>query len=239
MQVLSQAAFKRLKDESREKGARNVLSAMAAKLGVNVEYKTGMSLDEYRSAVEHAITERLSSSTQKPTGDRSRENPQQNANRNDRRGAERWEKERATVLKENEDLKRRLRASEEGRKEALKLADSRDAEMELRTAALMAGIKDPEFAIRLLTRELQGKTEEDLAKFDEGKFFEGLRSTRPYLFGEVVKPATTGNGAGGAPPTPKPGDATQGNVQANQVDARKMSKEEFMKHLQARGLSIS
>jgi hypothetical protein len=116
--------------------------------------------------------------------------------------------------------------------------------MALREIAVSKGVKDIDYAVRLLTRHLEGMSEEEIAKldggkaFDEGKFFEGLRTTNPYLFAEVTKPANTGTGAGNAPPPPKPGAAAAAQQQGNQVDAKKMSREEFQEHLRKRGLSV-
>jgi hypothetical protein len=126
----------------------------------------------------------------------------------------------------------------DGRKELQRQLDAKEAEMELREAAITRGIKDSDYAIRLLTRSLEGKTEEELAKFDHGKFFDDLRGTHPYLFGEVVKPATTGTGAG-APAAPKPADAAAADAQNGRTDATKMTAEEYRAHLAKRGLAIN
>lgn len=114
-----------------------------------------------------------------------------------------------------------------------------EAEMLVREAAARVGVRDVDYAMRLMTRHLSGKTEEEMAKFSEQKYFEGLRTEHSYLFGEVSQPANTGNGAGtaqGSPPSP--GAAQQGAASGGAVDARKMSQEEYQKHLQARGLTL-
>jgi hypothetical protein len=125
------------------------------------------------------------------------------------------------------------------RKKARQERDAIEAEMIVRETAARKGIKDVDYALRLVTRELAGKTDEDVAKFDEAKFFDGLRETHPYLFGETTKPVTTGNGAGAAPPTPTPGAAQQSAAQGSQADARKMDQKQYQDHLRARGLSIN
>lgn len=140
----------------------------------------------------------------------------------------------------NADLAGRLRREANGRKIAKQERDAIEAEMYVRQAAAQSGIKDIDYALRLLTQDLDGKSEEDLEKFNELKFFEGLREKHPYLFGEPpTKPATTGTGAGSAPPTPTPGAAQQGAAQGDQVDAKGMDPKQFREHLAKRGLNLS
>lgn len=115
-----------------------------------------------------------------------------------------------------------------------------EAEMLVREAAARVGVRDIDYAMRLMTRDLQGKSEKDLAEFSEEGFFSGLREGHPYLFGEVSRPATTGNGAGAAQGSPpNPGAAQQGAAQGGKVDVRTMSQEDYRKHLASRGLNAS
>jgi hypothetical protein len=109
--------------------------------------------------------------------------------------------------------------------------------MALREAAAVNGVRDIDYSLRLLQRELEGKDEQALAAFDEGAFFTGLRKTHPYLFGEVTVAATTGTGVGNAPTAPKAGTVTQAQGAAGKSDARSLSSDEFQKLLRSRGLS--
>jgi hypothetical protein len=109
--------------------------------------------------------------------------------------------------------------------------------MALRETAVVKGVRDVDYALRLLQRELEGKDEQALATFDEGKFFENLRASHPYLYGETVVPATTGTGVGAAPSAPKAGAVQAAQGAAGNKDARSLSQDEFQKLLRARGFS--
>jgi hypothetical protein len=129
--------------------------------------------------------------------------------------------------RENRELRRRL--------------DATEARTELEKAALSAGIagKDVSYAVNLLTQAQEGKTEDELKGFDESKFFQELRAERPYLFGEVTRPATTGTGTPATPAAPTPAATQRNTSEAAQVDARKMSRQEYLDHLAKMGLSSS
>ena len=79
------------------------------------------------------------------------------------------------------------------------------------------------------------KTEAELKAFDENKFFDELREKQPYLFGETVRPVTTGTG-GKEPPAPTPGTVHKSSATNGQVDVKKMNRQEFDAHLQKMGL---
>lgn len=145
------------------------------------------------------------------------------------------ELERERNARESE---RRQRLSEERRRKDLeRRLEAEQGERALREQAIMAGVKDIDYAVTLLRRSIDGKTEEELKGFDEGKFFSDLREKHPYLFGEVVRPATTGTGSR-APSAPAPGQVTRGAAESGQVDARKMNDAEFRAHMARRGLNL-
>lgn len=223
VQVLSQSAFKRLKDESREKGKKEALSSFAKEAG----FTSVEDLQKALTGLKNPPAPTPATDPKLPA--QAPDNPKSN---------DRWDRERVQLQRQIDDLARRVKTETEGRKELQRQLDAKEAEMELRESAVMAGVKDPDYALRLLTRSLESKSEEELAKFDHSKFFNDLRGTHPYLFGEVVKPATTGNGAG-APAAPKPGDVTAGNAQSGKVDATKLSPEEYRALLAKRGLAIN
>jgi hypothetical protein len=136
------------------------------------------------------------------------------------------------------EAERKLRLGEERkRKEAERQREAIEAEMSIREVAIMAGVKDVDYSVALLRRSIQGKSPEELKSFDEHAFFENLREKQPYLFGEVVHHVTTGTGKS-APPAPAPGTAVTGAAQNGQIDAKKMSAEQFREHLRKRGLSM-
>jgi len=115
--------------------------------------------------------------------------------------------------------------------------DAVRAEMHLRTVAAHAGVQDVDYAITLLTREVERLTPEEAEKFDERAFFNGLRSSKPLLFGEEVRPANTGIVPGGAPKPPAPGKVASTNAGNGKVDARQMNPKEYADLLRARGIS--
>lgn len=220
IRYLSDAVFKRLKEEAREKGRKDALSTFAKEAGFT-------SVDDLKTALGN-----LKAPPSTPNPD-PKASPTPDHSRSDK-----WERERTQLQRQIDDLSRRVKTESEGKKELQRQLDAKEAEMELREAAVIAGIKDPDYAIRLLTRSLENKSEEDLEKFDHAKFFSELRGSHPYLFGEVAKPATTGTGVG-APAAPKPGEATSANAQNGKVDATKMKPEEFREYLARRGLGIT
>lgn len=139
----------------------------------------------------------------------------------------------------NADLAKRMRRESNARKKLRRERDAIEAEMIVREGAARLGIQDVDYAMRLLTRELSGKSMEDLEGFDEVKFFDGLREKHSYLFGERSQPATTGNSAGDSQGgAPNPGAAANGAAQGGQVDVRKMDQKEYREHLNKRGLTL-
>lgn len=161
----------------------------------------------------------------------------------------RWQRELDRREKALQEAQRKLRLEEKRRKEIQRTMDQREVEQTIREQAILAGIHDVDFAVELARREARqivdsvpaDKVEEALRQFDERKFFNDLRGKRPYLFGEKVVQATTGTGidaaAAGTPPAPTPAKVTDTAAKSDQVDARKMSRDEFTTRLQALGLN--
>jgi hypothetical protein len=107
----------------------------------------------------------------------------------------------------------------------------------MQLAVMQNGVTDVDFGTYLLDQYVSGKSPEELEKFDEKKWFEELRTSRPYLFGEVVRPATTGTGPGN-PPAPRPSAALSTAATANGVDVKKMNPVQFRDYLAKKGLSL-
>jgi hypothetical protein len=154
---------------------------------------------------------------------------------------ERLSREKAELAEKNARIAREKARAEKSAREARRELDAKEAEVQLKVTAVQCGIQDVDYALVLLQRHCGGKGAEELRTFDERKFFEGLRATHPLLFGEVVRPANTGvNGAekepgqkpGNNPPTPRV-QTTGGN---GPTDARRLTKEEFQKLMNQRGL---
>jgi len=146
-----------------------------------------------------------------------------------------------------QETQRKLRLEEKRRKEVQRFADQREVEQSIREQAILAGVQDVDFAVELARREARQivnsvppeKVEEALRAFDERKFFADLKGKRPYLFGEKIVPASTGaetDASTAAPPAPTPGKVTDAAAKSDQVDARKLTRDEFQARLQALGL---
>jgi hypothetical protein len=239
--MLPQHAFKRIKEEARTKGKAEALKELASQAGFATVEEFTMALANLKNKPTRTEERPKGGSNGKPANGKSNGKSNGNApvnTRPDKRQFDRLAREREKWEQERQQLSRQAKREADKRKELQQAIDAKDAEMALREAAVMAGVKDIDYAVRLLTRNLEGKSEEELAKFNEVEFFNGLKAEKPYLFGESVKPATTGTGPSGTQ-SPKPGKVEQVQAQGGQNDARKMSKEEFSKHLEARGLNIA
>lgn len=235
--IVPEDAFKRIKQEAEARGARRAQEALAKEMGFP-------SVEAMKAARQQPQRVQPPRQQDDDGGDEQQGQPQrpqqqpQQGSRTERRDQSKWERERTRLLQEKDALARRMTQEARQRKALQAALDAKDAEMSLREVAVGKGVRDVDYAVRLLTRHLEGQDESALAAFDEAAYFEGLRATHPYLFGEVTKPATTGTGTGNAPPPPKPGGAAQAQSQGNQIDAKKMSREEYQEHLRKRGLSV-
>lgn len=160
--------------------------------------------------------------------------------RDERRASSELEKEHAALTRRL-DSERKARLGEERKRKQLQhQLEEREVDAALRQAAWTSGITrddDVDFAVHKIRRELAAMTDDQLQAFDEKAWFTKLKEQRPYLAGEVVQPVTSGTGAGGAPPAPKPAAAQGQAGQDLQVDAKKMKPTEFADLLRKRGLS--
>lgn len=121
-----------------------------------------------------------------------------------------------------------------------------EARGELMLMAYQAGIKEPDFAIQLLTRECEQQRtklgESEYArwvdKLDEKEFFSGLKKTKPFLFQETIVLAETGTQTGtDAPPPPGAGKVAERQAANAQKKAQQMSKEEYEAKLRSMRLT--
>ncbi len=120
--------------------------------------------------------------------------------------------------------------------------DAGEARSNLEKAAITAGAKDVDYVVSKMIKTLEGKSAEEVKAFDEGKFFEELKTEQPYLFGETVRPATTGTGAsgaaaGGGKPAAGATGGDGGGSGKGPADVKKMNPKEFEEHLRKRGIS--
>lgn len=231
--VLPSAALGKLKAEQRERGAREVMSSLEAKFKA-----AGFSnLDEALAAAAVARngggkqnTQPAPSKAAAPTFESETSSIGQQPSKNERKQVER-------LAREREQFAKRYAQEQAQRRRLQRTLEATEAEMALRETAASKGVRDVKYALHLLRNELEGKDEAELAAFDEGKFFDNLRASQPYLFGETVVPATTGTGVGSAPAAPKAGTVQAAQGQAGVKDARQLSSDEFQKLLRARGLN--
>lgn len=233
-QTLTHAAFSRIKDESRAAGREEAMAALAQKAGYGsteefVQALAGLKNPPPPAAAPPAQTP---PAQEQPTGDFSQD--ELLAQKNARREQARYERQLGNLQRERDTLASKLSDETRSRKTLQEALDAKDAEMALREAAVSVGVKDVDYALRLLTRELEGKSEAEMAQFDERAYFTSLRQSKPYLFGEVVQPATTGTGSSSAPAAPRPAAVPPNG---GRVDAMKMSPKEYQEELRRRGFN--
>lgn len=245
--ILPQSAFGKLKEEQRQRGKREAMTELEAK------FKAAgfSSLDDAIAAMaavkaNTAKTEAKSAPANKPapaakpvakaveTEVVADEEVQETAQPQTPATAD---KQMQRILREREKLAKQFAAEQAQRRKLQRQLEAKEAEFALRETAVGKGVKDVDYAVRLVQRELTGKTQEQLKTFDEVKFFDNLRQTHPYLFGEMVVPATTGTGVGAAPAAPKAGNVQVAQGAAGKFDARTASTEDYYRALRARGLT--
>jgi hypothetical protein len=236
--VLPQSALGRIKREERDKGAKAAKMELAKSYG----FATVEELDAFLKGAKNSNKgDRMDNSQNrqaKPQNGKPAGDPGPAPDGMSRKAQAAWEREREKMSRELEAAKRQAAHNDKKYRQAKRQVEDRDTEMALQRSAMLTGVKDVDYAIRLLNRHVENKTEQELEGFDEVKFFEGLRSTHSYLFGETVKPATTGVGGGTAPPpAPKPEDAAKAAGQNGMVDANKLDRKAFDEMLRKRGLN--
>lgn len=150
----------------------------------------------------------------------------------------RLENERAKLLAEQQRLNRARAHEERKRRRAEEQLEAQAAEHQLRLEASKHGIKDVDYALHLIQREINNMDDESLESFDEGKFFsENLRKSHPYLYGTVDRPADTSVQSNPAPQAQMNPESIGTDSDGNNVDARTMDREAFDELLRKRGLT--
>jgi predicted secreted protein len=223
------AKLGQIKQEQRERGKREAMAALEA------QFKA-FGFSSADEALAAAAAARSGGNTQQKSQQETAQAPSANAQQAQARNSKR---EMEKLQRERQEYQKRYAQEQAQRRRLQRQLEAKDAEMALRESAVVKGVKDVDYALRLLQRDLEGKTESELSAYDEGSFFDKLRGSHPYLFGETVVPASTGTGTNGAPPAPKAGTVQQAQGQAGNFDARTVSKEEFQKLLRQRGLNLA
>lgn len=231
---IPQSAFAKLKEEQRRRGEREAMAALESKFKA-----AGFgSLDEALAAAAAARQQPAKAQASQQTRPMAKATETSQYSGGSRDGAVDPRQVRK-LQQERERLAKQFAAEQAQRRKLQRQLEAKEAEMTLREAAVSHGVRDVDYALRLLQRELDGKSEAELQSFNEAEFFgKKLRGSHPYLFGETVMPATTGTGATG-PAAPKAADVQTAQGQAGHFDARKATAEEFQKEMRRRGLSLS
>lgn len=234
--ILPQATMAKLKEEQRQRGKREAMTELEAKfkaagfgsiddaIAAMAAAKNAPAKAAPKAPVKEAVTETADVEESQAT------QPQ---------GASDSTKQLQRLQRERERLAKQFAQEQAQRRKLQRTLEAKEAEFAIRESAVAKGAKDVDYVVRLIQRELEGKDEKALAAFDEGKFYDSLRQSRPYLFGETVVPATTGTGVGAAPSAPKAGNVQAAQGAAGKTDARSMSQDEFQKLMRARGFSAT
>lgn len=234
--ILPQATMAKLKEEQRQRGKREAMTELEAKfkaagfesiddaIAAMAAAKNAPAKAAPKAPVKEAVTETADVEESLAT------QPQ---------GASDSTKQLQRLQRERERLAKQFAQEQAQRRKLQRTLEAKEAEFAIRESAVAKGAKDVDYVVRLIQRELEGKDEKALAAFDEGKFYDNLRQSRPYLFGETVVPATTGTGVGAAPSAPKAGNVQAAQGAAGKTDARSMSQDEFQKLMRARGFSAT
>ena len=253
VQVLSTAAFKRLKDQAMQRGRKDYERTFNDKLK-SLGYSSfdelvgALNVSNSKPAPQKANAQEMQFGDdfeddvveEQPLQQSRQQQPQQKKGQNMAKqsaNTQQMDREKQVLRQQAEQARRRMIEESRRRKELQRSLEAKEAEMAIRETAIQCGVRDIDYAVNLLARNLDAKSEEELAAFDEKQFFSGLRNTHPYLFGEVARPATTGPGVGVQPAPLKPGTVAQATAQNSQVDARKMDRQDFETYLRSKGLS--
>ena len=245
------SAMSKIKANERDKGRRETAQEYEMKLASVARILGFESWDEMENADPEEFWAAKQGQSRSDDGSRSMENPaepetevtmsEHDGQKQYPRYTKRLERENTRLLEEKKRLNR-ARAHEERRRRQLERElSAREAESTLRIAASRAGVQDIDYALHLLKKDMKNKSVDELASFDEKDYFSSaLRKDHPYLYATEQQPATTGvdntqkSKVGGAP---APGQRSEASNGADDMDAKKMSREDYQNLLRQRGLT--
>ena len=147
-------------------------------------------------------------------------------NPNDRKAMQQYERDLERARQEAKKANDLIAQANRRARKAEQKAEAAETRAVLERMAFEVGIKNVGYAIHLLTQRCEGMTDAELEAFDERKFFEGLRATDAYLFGETVVPATTGTGGARPQATVPPAHAAGKAAADGQIDMRTASPQD-------------
>jgi hypothetical protein len=246
---LRHSDFKKIKDEAKEKGRREALSDLDA---AAVEAGFTSAADALRALGQLKKTPPAQPTNQQPPQEASTMTQQPPPKTPKPPTVDKAAMENAKIADERMKMRKQWRREEKVRRQVEREKANLEAEIALRGELYQMGVRDVDYALELLRREMRavstrvsaagGNPEAELAKFDRKSFMDGVRKDRPYLFGETVTPATTGtNGttpAAGTPAPPPAGQPTVDNAQEQRFDASKATPEQVRARLQKLGLDM-
>jgi len=148
--------------------------------------------------------------------------------------------DREEMTKRLAEMERKAKRGERTAKQLEVEKQRLEAEMDLRDVARDAGIvgiKNVKYALHLLREELTGKSSEDLAAFDEVKFFKDMKAEYPQMFGVREAPADTGNSGENRPPAPKATDAAKDAAAKGKIDYRTAPAAEVDAYIRQLGIN--
>lgn len=233
--------FAELKKSEREKGRKAALEQLAKDNGFKTVEELLMAMPRLRQAGDPAPQPA-------PKNGTGNQPPKQGGTRlpdsfSDK-DVKRWQRENEQLRVKNEQLAKDAQVSRRRVRSLSQQINDLEVTSSLKDIAVSCGITEVDFAIDLLKKDARkqtiGKTDEEASKildaYDEVSFFNGLRESRPYLFGEVKRPATTGTGASGEPAAPSASDAKKAEAQRGKVDVSKMTRDEYEAYKRSLGL---
>lgn len=236
--VVPTSAMKRIKDESFAAGQAAALDALAQASGYGSHTELTTALAKLRGQPAAPAATPAPAPAPAATPDPAAGAEQSLANDKEARRVEgRYQRQLEAALNDRNKYAQSAKEWQGKAREYQAEVDAVRAEMHLRTIASGCGVQDIDYAITLFSREVERLTPEQAATFDEKAFFEGLRKSKPLLFGEAVVPAHTGTGVGGAPTPPKPGAVAAQNGANGKFDARKANPREYAAELAKRGIN--
>jgi hypothetical protein len=247
VQILGTKTFKELKDRERERGRRDAMADLNAKakaIGYDSFDAMALAAAEAKEAKQRPARP-TKPARQPPVATAPGQDlpPAPPRNKADRKEWSRYERDKQQWQAQSQAQAQELKRARRRAKELEDERASREARYQLEKTAIGVGVKEVDYAVDLMYRETQRKQDEDEAAWhqrlnalDERKFFEDLRGSKPYLFGEIVMPANTGHGSA-APAPARPGEAIRHEIEAGKFDARKATKEEYSTYLRSKGLT--
>jgi hypothetical protein len=227
--TMATSRMAQLKRDEREKGKRAALSALdneAKELGYanHADMIQKLKAKKARGATPPATT--------REPEDTDNDTPTTQGSRRSTRA----EREIARLQEQRRAANRARAASDRKARELERQREADRAEHELKIVAVQAGVKDVDYALSLLQRELANKTDAQLKEFDEEAFFKTeLRKKRPYLYETTEEPVTTSPSTADTQAVPKPG--TPPVPTGEKKDARSMTKQQFDEYLRAKNLT--